>query len=689
MMKSRNFFLTVSLCVAALWPSQACIDYEDPSHFNLFYCAPEMPDIDAKRLDESVQFWSKYLGVPADQDFANAVDNIYEYQFEEEEEGNLFITTLRKQGKTDALQLVRLNFELNQLTGSSNGWYYRKTTPAEYNALLTKIDALRLTGDLSRRKTFLKMRCLFALKDYDACQRLWDMFASKWEDSPLKQRAYGYVAGIYFRKGQFDKAMQIYFEQGDAGSIRMCVNRILQNSTIEQEYEKDPNAPILAHFLEDYANYFYHSTFDEFWKSDEKENPIWSAVNRQREKMLALVDRVIKEGKTNDPQMWQAFAGFVQMAKENNDQAYQMLEKAEKMKKGVMSDRIGIYKLAAALKMQQKPAGFEDYVGRTLAYYFAAQYNTAYSEATRNIIHSAFSFEVSNRLNEYLEANKPAHLQLLGKLAFSTPRRIYEFDYNNYKSDDIRQILALVKDGTSDVLTQTLLKECAITEDACNEYLGTLLMREGKFQEAEPYLANVSQSYIWDLSIEPYLFMREVPGQIFTRKNMAEYYDMEHVEGNPKLKFCRKLIGLQQQVQDGKKDEKARAAIELANLLYQGSPAGDLWAMSQYSWSQWGPVFNQFDLMAVDLLHTAIATTNDYNLLSQAYFGLAATPVADYNIPTIASTGIFYPDAEPERTETCKTNIEGYRWLIKQKDHSSVVYSTCDWLKLYQPESLD
>lgn len=214
------------------------------------------------------------------------------------------------------------------------------------------------------------------------------------------------------------------------------------------------------------------------------------------------------------------------------------------------------------------------------------------------------------------------------------------------------------------------------------------VMREGKFQEAEPYLANVSQSYIWDLSIEPYLFMRELPEQVFVRKNMAEYYDMEHVNGNPKLKFCRQLIELQKQVQDGKKDEKARAAIQLADLLFQGSPAGDLWAMSQYSWSQWGPVFNQFDVMAVDLLHTAIASTKDYDLLCQAYFGLAAIPIGNYQISTIASTGIFYTE-EPEQLKTYKTNIEGYRWLIKQNDRSHSIYQTCDWLKLYSPGSID
>lgn len=685
-MKFRNFILCASICAGTLWPSTACVDYEDPSFDNLFHCSPEMPDIDRFREEESVEFWAKYLGVPNDNDFRYAVTSLAPWYFDDEDNTNIFLTELRKQGKTDALQLVRLNVDLGKLIDARNNWDYNKTTPADYQKLLTRIDALRLTGELNRRKTFLKMRCLFALQDYDACLRLWEMFASKWEDSPLRRRAYGYVAGIYYRKGRFEEAMQIYFEQGDKGSIRQCVNRILQRSTLQEQYDKDPNAPILSHYLEDYANYLYHSTFDEFFREDDKDKPIWSAVNRQRAQVLKLAERVVKEGKNNDPQLWQTFIGFIQMVNKEHDLAYQSLSKAETMKPGVMDGRIGIYKLAASLRMKQKPANYDDYLGKELDKYFTIADDFSRNDDTRMDISVMLHYEIETRLNEYLEANKPGHIDLLGDLIYTFDNRLQLLD-RTHTTEDVRQLHALLQNGTDDVLTNVLIKRSGITQDAVNEYLGTLLMRENKYDEAATYLEKVSQQYIWNQGIMPYLFMREVPEQLFTRKDFNEYYDMEQVEGNPKLKFCRKVIDLKQQVANSKKDEKAKAAITLANLLFQASKAGDMWAMSEYYWSSYGAHFNELALQAIPYLHEAIGATSNPELLTQAYFGLAATPASDNEFGTIANTGIFYP-AEDQPAEF-KTNIEGYRWLIKQKDRSNSIYQTCDWLKLYGPDAID
>lgn len=687
-MKFRNFILTASICAATLWPSTACVDYEDPSFFNLFLCTPEMPEIDRTRQEESSAFWAKYTGLPVDHELKKAISYMYESHFDEDNDGNLLITTLRQQGKTDALQLVRLNFELGQLIDNRFSWSYKKTTPADYQTLLARIDGLRLTGELGRRKTFLKMRCLFALQDYDTCMRLWEMFASKWEDSPLRRRAYGYIAGIYYRTGRFEEAMQIYFKQGDEGSIRQCVNRILQRSTLQEQYDKDPNAPILSHFLEDYANYFYHSTFDDFWRENEKDNPIWSAVNRQREQVLALAERAVKEGKSQDPQMWQAFIGFIQLAHGENEQAYQSLVKAEQMKKGVMADRIGLYKLAASLSMEQKPAGYDDYLGKALDQYLTIAEDYSYSNATRGITYSMLQYEIKNRLNAYIEATKPGYVDYLNDMIFNYSKRIYLLD-RMHPAEDVRPLLALLQNGTDDVLTSTLLKHSELTLDATNEYYGTLLMREGKYEEAATYLEKVSQRYIWNMGIMPYLFMRDVPERLFTRKDYKEYYDMEFIEGNPKLKFCRQVIDLKQQVAKSKKDEKAKAAITLANLLFQASEAGDMWAMSEYYWTSYGPHFNELDLQAIPYLHEAIKATKDPDLLTQAYFGLAATPMSENEIPTIASTGIFYADADPELLESYKTNIEGYTWLIKHGNRSHEFFQTCDWLKLYRPDAID
>ena len=687
-MKLRNFILAISLSVAALWPSSACVDYEDPSLYNLFACTPEMPSIDAKRLDETVQFWAKYLGVTADETFRDDVANIYESQFEEENiEYNTFLNALKKQGKTDALKLVRLNWELGDLIESATtSWSYRKVTPADYNALLTKIDALRLTGDLSRRKTFLKMRCLFALKDYDACLRLWDSFASKWEDSPLKQRAFGYVAGIYFRKGQFEKAMDIYFEQGDRGSIRKCVNRILEKSNIAEIYDKDPNAPILNHFLEDYANYFYHSSFTHYWQEyDQKEYPIWSAVNNQRKDVVALAQRVVKEGKAKDLQMWQAFIGFVQYTNDEYDLAYDSFTKAEKLPGNLLKDRLRLYKFISLLAAENKPAGFDEYLAKEMEHVFTIRRNADKPDET-NLVTMLLDHEIPMHLNPYLEKRGDKALTILANLAIQKFSKIYYFE-DGMTSDVARQMLSFVENiGQDDAITLVLVNECGLNPMQMHEFLGTILMREGKFEEAETHLAGVLDEHLSELNIYPYLASRSVPEKMFCRATYEELYNDAEITNpvNYKLNFCQKVISLQKDIKKSKKEDRAQYALELAHLLFQASPAGDLWALSSYSWSSAGPYANEMNLMADKYLHEAIALSKDKNVLTLAYFGLASNPLS-YSRPTrISDTGILKSNNfEPE--EDMKSYAEGYRYLINHPNRSHPVYQTCDWLNLYQP----
>ena len=687
-MKLRNFILAVSLSVAALWPSSACVDYEDPSLYNLFACTPEMPSIDEKRLDESVQFWAKYLGITPDDGFRHAVSYMWESQFEEENiESNIFLNTLSKQGKTDALQLVRLNWELSDLIErATNSWSYQKTTPADYNALLAKIDALRLTGDLSRRKTFLKMRCLFALKDYDACLRLWDMFASKWEDSPLKQRAYGYVAGIYFRKGQFEKAMDIYFEQGDRGSIRKCVNRILEKSNIAEIYDKDPNAPILNHFLEDYANYFYHSAYDHTWHMyDQKEYPIWSAVNNQRKDVLALAQRVVKEGKAKDLQMWQTFIGFVQFTSGEYDQAYDSFTKAEGMAGTLLKDRLRIYKFISLLSAENRPAGFDEYLAKELEHVFAIR-RDGDKQDVKALVSMLLDYEIPTRLNTYLDERNDKALSILANLAIEKYSKIYYYE-EEMTSDIARQILSYVENiGQDDALTLALVNECGLNPVQMHEFLGTILMREGKFEEAEAHLAGVHDEHLSGLNIYPYLAKRAIPIKMFCRTTYEELYNGAEITNpvNYKLNFCQKVISLQKDIKDSKNDDRAQYALELAHLLFQASPAGDLWALSSYSWSSAGPYYNELNLMADEYLHEAIASGKDPNVLTLAYFGLAANPVSNRRPGRISDTGILKSNEfEPE--EGMESFAEGYRYLINHPNRSNPVYQTCDWLKLYQP----
>ena len=232
----KCYFLAISLSLLTTSASLACGWYgDDPSYYDLFHCTQELPNLAEQHTNESAQFWARYAGLPADDALLSAVRYLRMDDFEDSEEPttNLLITTLREQGKTDAIALLKINTELNELVESTQFWYYKKVTPEEYQQVLDKANALKVGKDLSKRLTFLKMRILARLNADDAMMRLWTDEASRWEPSEIRDRMEGYVAGIYFRKGDYDKALPIYFRLRDGGSISLCVNRMLDSTSIE------------------------------------------------------------------------------------------------------------------------------------------------------------------------------------------------------------------------------------------------------------------------------------------------------------------------------------------------------------------------------------------------------------------------------------------------------------------------
>ena len=63
----KRYFLAISLGLLTTSASLACgWDGDDPSYYNLFHCTRALPDLQDQHTDESVQFWGRYAGLPAD-----------------------------------------------------------------------------------------------------------------------------------------------------------------------------------------------------------------------------------------------------------------------------------------------------------------------------------------------------------------------------------------------------------------------------------------------------------------------------------------------------------------------------------------------------------------------------------------------------------------------------------------------
>lgn len=675
----KNFkqsILAISLACGVTTASLAC-GWEDPGHFNLFHCVKEIPNLDEQRLNESADFWINYLGGPdkVGCDIQSGVRYMSEYHFDDDNDSNDLITVLRQNQDSVALTFLRLNLELHKLT-DTNSWDYQKPTSQQFQDLLNRIDRLKTTGALTQRKTFLKMRCLYALKDFTACYRLWDNFASKWQPSPLRDRFEGYIAGIHFQRGEYDEALPLYFEQGDGESIRLCVNRMLESTSIEREYEKDPNALILGYILEDYANYFFHAKCDDYWTVGDQSYPIWSKVVTERDNVLALAQRVVKEGKARDLQMWQSFIGFIQLTTDQNEAAYESFCKAERLRgNGVVRPLIRDYKFCAALGMKQKAQNFDTYLVDELKHNNQIVLaDNATAEVEKNLHYALYEDMLYNRIDKYLQEKGDPTMRFLAQTAIrSWEVWTLDLEYNTDQVKAIRDIA--LNHGAGNPIYRDLLQLADISTDQLTEFVGTKLIREGKFTEAATYLEQVSHGFIAHQGITPYLMQRPMLNEVPFRRltyNEPEYVDSALVQ-NRKLQFCQQAITYQQQAQQATDaEQRALANYKLGELLFHGSATGDWWAISQYSHSSYNDSYNELDPLAADCLRKALAETQSAELKGLCYYGLAAIPVDPFETNYRGDNLITYSQQQ----------YDAYQ-QIRQLPRTHPAYRMCDWLGLY------
>ncbi len=679
----KRFTLAISLFLLSCTAGWACAwDGDDPAYYNLFHCTRPLPELEDLHIDASALFWARYLNLPVDDNFKSDIRYLRLDDFDNEESDNLLLSNLRRQGSNDAIALLRYNTELADLVDSRFSWSYRKVTPEDYQALLAKVNDLDVNEKLSKRKAFLKMRILSRLDAYDDMMQLWNNEAKDWEPCEMRDRMEGYVARIYFHFGNYDKALPIYFRLNDGGSIRLCVNRMLDSASIKEVYQKDPNSMILGYILEDYANYFYHANEHKDWELDEEGYDVWTKVTRQRESVVALAQQIVDEGKAKDLQMWQAFIGFMQMITDQNDLAYASFVKAEELRGGSSVHKLlRHYKFNAALAMSEKPDNFDNYVAQEISHYKV--YAQLLSDPEGDVLNRLYAQDTRYRFYNYVNQRGNPTLSFLAHCTLD-PVAYWEMD-RPLSTQQVKEVQSYVRHGGEGALGQCLVKYCDISDDQFNEMIGTKLMRDGNYTEAREYLAKVPNNYLRTLGIAVYLMNRTIPDRPFERKDRKEYYDIEVTDiRNVKLEFCDQIIQLREQLSKAKGDAKADIAYRMANMLYQASTSGDLWALSEYSWSSYGTHRNEMNVQSIDLLKLALDCTSDYNRQVECYYGLAANPCTDQDVTATYDWDNMRYYLEPQDIQR-----EAYIWLRYTSKRDHPIFESCDWLKMYIHFSTD
>lgn len=675
-------------------------------------------------LEETVSFWHEYVNKKVSKEV------IREYfreasleEFGEALEENAFLKLLRK----DDFAQLYLTACLQLQSSTVESWDYElNERMAEEAAMSVNKMGDKVPAAFEYRVALLKMRLCSQQGELEEMVKVWEKKGQFCPDIPLRNRMKGYYAQSLYSQERFLEAYDIYAELGDERSMNMCLSHYTGYQGIKTlSGFTNSRSQLLYSAMQDYANYYWNMgryIYDSYAYPSEREADIKQDVQRVKSLCRAHLD-------APDKAMWLSLLAWLEMCDNNNREAMALAEKVEKESSdNIVRENASRIFMLTRLRCASLIASDKEL--KTIAQDFKTLLQKAGKEINQSLpnpedwysyyygqgvanMYPNYCFlqnTYAQELDNYLSAHNLNLARICATILAETCDRQFMSDVTEEEEEDRQRFMEAVWDThwfdmlnreygveevyalmpankgkrNNDAFTQEVMSLCHLPEMALTDLMGTKLLREGRYEEALPYLQQLTPRYILSTNYQIYLATRTYhTGVIFKRSQTKEPdWDERTTDShNYKAIFCQEMLNLQAKQKALSGNEKAEAELDMAQRLFQASNQGDLWALTDFGWSCYN--YEEPDMLCTrinQLLKNALANcTNDRTRL-KIYYGIAATPVSKepfyewkYNWDTDEFNYIFH-DYHPLQA--------AYEYLREHRNESDFT-SQCDVLKWY------
>ena len=460
-------------------------------------------------------------------------------------------------------------------------------------------------------------RALFSLHEYDECINRWNEISQKIPDNIIRRLTLRYVAGAYYNIGDVKTAIKLFGEAGDVESV-LCCAETTGDGYLNAMYEYTPS----SRNLRDAVERIVLSAEQELW--DGYSSELEDGTKEMLEQVRSLAIRIASEGKVDDPDLWYYTAAFINHLLGRNSDATWLLAKAESSKGSefikesvrvlkIYLNALGPYNSSYESQMLAGVKWLENTIiehldeGRSATISYGMYYtgiNQSYfywNDMLRKIVHSGI---VPRLLKSNKDALAIAYSNMADNLIYnlvgevdaswSSSQRmtVQEYreegafnslDYSNMtfglldsiRVESIIRYVDNLKRPESD--TYRYLNSKGYTnEDYVSDIIGTRLIREMRYSEAEEWLAKVSPSFQSQLNTfrEGYLSFDPFSHDL---RRMKERADL-------KYSFAREMASLEKAIANTQNpDRKALLMTRFATGVKNS--VGNCWALSFYGLS--------------------------------------------------------------------------------------------------------
>ena len=537
------------------------------------------------------------------------------------ENANPFIKTLRND--PEAVEILMLAKQCERLRSDMNSaWYYpAKKDPQKISLEGVARKAMDYEGARFRSRYALQaLRALLSLRQYEECINYWESVGKTLDNDAVTLMALRYVAGAYYNLGETERAKELYGKAGDTDALFRCAEREGEDA-METVYAFCPDAPVLRNMVErmivgtekdmecEYGKELGKLYVMEVGELDEDSR---TGLKELREFCL----KVGCEGRVSDPALWYYSAAFIDHLLGDNVTASRILSKAEQsistlfIRESIRVLRIYLDalnmpwsasypsqmigklrwldgKILEDMSLFSSDYPIADLLGNCSSYYW--------NDMMRKIVLAgicpklvdhhqvplalAFANMADNRLLNHLnrvdyEDGKPLTMDAYRK---SGQHNYYDWNCALFEMldtvpvEDIISYIKMVEYPKNQ--TELFLKERGYTDlGYFRDIIGTRLLRELRYQEAEQWLALVPVSFTQQLNT----YMYRDPFSLTDRPYGPVVYAADF-----KYEFAREMASLERSIASTT-DPDRKALLLLKFATGMKSSITQCWALTFY-----------------------------------------------------------------------------------------------------------
>lgn len=591
-------FIFVSLFALALCADAwACIS-EAPTHNNYMFSVFRRESMTSPFSSGINSFWKNYAGDPS-----NNSPEYYKWYHDRID------SVARSRGDVNMQKYMQLLDRYLRVCDevSLDTWEYptlaqivkRKST-LQY-IMRNAWTAVNSGTGMKEQYALMLMRANMML-NYDQVNiDFWNSTASALPEGVWRDAARNIYARALLKTGKRLEACNIYAEQGDMQSIKWSMRKYRNLAGIKNVYASDPNASSLLFLVQDFVNNV-QETLDE--TSDGKVDADWIKMKgaevvagSEAKEFVAFADKVLAEGKTSSPCLWQSAAAMVEYLLGNTADASARIDKAMNMNGTQrMKDNARCIRLLVKAAVSPFDADFMTWMAGEFRWLdgkiaeergSSAEYANHYTDVKERIAYRVlaprFSSEgrqnVSFALYGMMEENSldfsagGKHSDAGFTWGGSWPWNMDYTSGNEYfgalstaPADSLAAYYSYLLSAKDNAFEQYVAQQVYGRSDYYNDLIGTRYMAEGRFADALPYLEKVSLGFLSKQNISWYMANRKYSLPRWFNRQLPNMPDTDgpgkgEPKENMKLRYCKDMLQLQANYDLAREGEQGYACL--------------------------------------------------------------------------------------------------------------------------------